>query len=391
MQYSRFMLKKLIQKGESMKNKTIDIIRYALAASLVTVIGCGGAGSGTLNLTPENVMNDTSMSNSITSGMDAVALSLQPDNSGIISNSSVAALRTGDHPESEIELEVEHGTEIETSEIERHHRIMHGPRVCSDSDASVQREITCNDTDHTAVISRDFSDCSSENEHGIGVSVTGQTATVWSQMGDSSCPAVDQKPTFWQAVQGQGDTALATQVFTTDPTHPTDPQVSITRQNGRGTSVVVKGYALNTYSDAAVSDASKSVHQQVSIPAFSRIRYKNDGVTKLFDHTVTTEVPLEVDLEQSGDNYPTRTIASGSLAVSHNLAQFTTHTTFSNVRYDYNQCECHPVSGTVSIRVTNNSTGAEEGSGTVTFNSCASADITYEGCRIALPELDSCR
>ncbi|QQR80893.1 MAG: hypothetical protein IPJ69_01710 [Deltaproteobacteria bacterium] len=382
-----------------MRNKISNMICSAMGASLVLIAGCGGANSGlgvSTNLIPESSLNNTSVSNSVTSGMDAVALSLQPDNSGVISSTStIAALRSGvdiEHGiEQEVESEVEHGTEAESVEIERHRRVMQGSRVCSDSDQSLQKTITCDDTSHTAVISRDYRDCSSENEHGIGVSVTGNTATVWSHMGDVSCPAVNQKPTFWQAVQGQGSDTLATQVFTTDPEHPTAPQVGVTRQNGRGTSVVVKGYALNTYSAASVTALEKSVHQQVTIPGFSRIRYKNDGVTKLFDHTVATETPLEIDLVKSGESQPTRTIVSGTLAVSHNLASFTTHTTFTNVKYDYNECECHPVSGSVAISVTDNTSHSEIGSGTVTFNSCASATIHYEGREIALPELDSCR
>ncbi len=347
-----------------MKNTPLKIV--IAGTLLVSFVGCGGASTSGSAVDPqasssaEVALTDSSVENSTSSGVDAVGMALE-ENTDV--ESSTSALRLG-------------------------------ARGCTDSDVNLTKTITCDDSNHTATILRDFgTGCftSNDSSNGVGVTITGKHLTQWTNMGNASCRAADKAPIFWQAVQGQGTSNLAQRVFSTDPDHITSPVTAIVRQNGNGTSIKVMGYAVSVYSNATQSGESKSVHEQLTIPGTSRIRYKHDGVTKLFDHTVSTEVPLEIDLQKTDDQEPVRTVVSGTIAVSHNLAQFTVHTTFNNVRYDYNECECHPVSGTINLSVTNNATSAQMGSGSITFTGCETSNMTYEGRTLRLPVLDNCR
>lgn len=51
----------------------------------------------------------------------------------------------------------------------------------------------------------------------------------------------------------------------------------------------------------------------------------------------------------------------------------------------------NPVSGSVALSVTDNTTSSQVGAGTITFTGCDSETVTYEGRTLRLPTLDSCR
>ena len=86
--------------------------------------------------------------------------------------------------------------------------------------------------------------------------------------------------------------------------------------------------------------------------------------------SIRTLQPLEI---QGGIRRSQRRVNNGQLEVIHNLAEFTA--TYTAVDLQYSSSCCHPVSGSLSVDFA----GSIEGSGTVTFNSCGSAQIERNG------------
>lgn len=90
----------------------------------------------------------------------------------------------------------------------------------------------------------------------------------------------------------------------------------------------------------------------------------------LYDISVHTSSPVSVlgSLSRSS-----RTLDGGAIVVDHNLAGFTA--TFAPSNLGYSASCCHPVSGSMSVTFA----GSKTGSGTITFNSCGSATVNYNG------------
>jgi hypothetical protein len=101
---------------------------------------------------------------------------------------------------------------------------------------------------------------------------------------------------------------------------------------------------------------------------------RNSVVTRnsrtLVDISVHTSSPVNVIGSLARGS---RTLDSGAIVVDHNLAKFTATFTPSNLVYSA-AC-CYPVSGSMAVTYT----GSKTGSGSVTFNSCGSATVNYNG------------
>jgi len=98
-------------------------------------------------------------------------------------------------------------------------------------------------------------------------------------------------------------------------------------------------------------------------------------------HTRTTS-PLVISGQLNG----TRTVNSGVVEVSHNLAEFLATFTLSNLEYNAAEC-CYPISGSISVEYT----GSRTGTRTIEFDgSCGSANIDNQGVAkvLALPGCD---
>ncbi len=261
-----------------------------------------------------------------------------------------------------------------------------GTGGCSDTDPNISVTITCSDTNHEASIIKGFkSGCDAGN----GIIITGKHYNSWFNMGNDSCSS-SGRPKFIQAIQGLG----AKQIISTDSIPPNGscetPMTADIRHFPDGGQLQIIGWAEMDYSNFQSSPSINSVTEKLTIEKTSRIRLNSDG-SKLYDHSIFTKTPLSIDLEKkSNQALPTRKIISGEVDTKHNLAKYTVHSVFSNVQYDYNICECHPVSGSVHISVTDDKTGNEIGTGSITFTAitsgiCNSFEATYAGQPINLP------
>lgn len=89
----------------------------------------------------------------------------------------------------------------------------------------------------------------------------------------------------------------------------------------------------------------------------------------LFNISMRTTTPIQLStLSRAG-----RQISAGVLEVNHNSAKFSTVMTFSGVQWS-NSC-CYPTAGTIAM----NRTGTKQGSATVTFTGCGTAQLTEDG------------
>jgi len=88
---------------------------------------------------------------------------------------------------------------------------------------------------------------------------------------------------------------------------------------------------------------------------------------KVIDISLRTTAPL-VLTGISGDSL---TVASGTVEVIHNLAEYTATFTSENLVYDSSAC-CYPTSGTISVAYD----GSITGTGSVAFGSCGTATFT---------------
>ncbi|GEM_PF-2621413 len=423
------------------------------------LLGCGAAGTtgsatGTSetgsdvssNETPEKSLSDTSVSNAAASGMDttnlAMALSItelmgstdasentavskkfgmgeqhQPDANVTVSYNcsdtehTATTVRTYGAPTSADEGDGENvdannsadqrarphaghhqGQQQDQQSSQQNHQEHSGPSNNSHDSASgnEQRNGPGNDSHNNTT------ENSQPEERGM--SVSGAVYLSWSGMGTPACDNGSvQHPRFWVAVQGAPVDA-AVRVMSTDPDHPTNPVAAIVRTNGHGGTLQEIGSQTTSFSDYALTGSTQSVNGVLDIPAMSRIRYQADGTTKIFDHTISTPTPLHFTLQASDreNGKPVRTVTSGELDVSHNLAQFTVHSIFDHVKWDYEACDCAPVAGTITLAVTSNDTKKTVGTGTITFTAattgeCGSSDVTYNGATIKLPTPERCQ
>lgn len=322
---------------------------------------------------PENTISEDAVGNAFSSGINSLSQAMQSSTAGL-PGSNLAALRR--IKKSRFSL------------IGSAYAVL-GVGGCSDSDPDVTLTVVCSDTDHTATILRDFgAGCNV----GDDIIVTGKEYIGWTNMGSPACGEGNTRPNFWTAVQG----ASAKQLLSTDPNSPTSPVEAVTRTFSNGSFLKVVGRIIADYSNYQSSGNTQTVEGSVTLPGTSRIKYQSDGVTKIYDHTISTVTPLSIHLENTSGQAPIRTVVSGEVAVSHNLAEFTVHNTPQNIKYDYNQCECHPVSGVLLLSVTDNNTQEEIGSGSVTFTAeqtgtCDTIDVNYQGRSIRIPTLERCR
>lgn len=260
---------------------------------------------------------------------------------------------------------------------------------CSESDSNVQITTTCSESSHTASIIKDLNDC----EGGSNSIVSGTLYTSWYQMGTGSCSSATKRPRFSKAIQGTG----ARQIISTDAL-PSDqtcgtPKTPLIRKFIGGTELRETGCRILDYSN--FSSATESMTETLTLENINRVKLRSSGA-KAFDHTISTPTPLVTTLNiPSSKAIPKRTIQSGEVDVSHNLANFTVHHIYQNVIYDYSVCDCQPIDGSIGVTVTDNKTGSTLGSGTITFTesttgTCNSVTATYQGQSLSL-NLGSCR
>lgn len=265
-------------------------------------------------------------------------------------------------------------------------------RGCSDEDASTRVTIVCSESTHTATIVKDFErGCRAGDE----VVVTGRQHLSWLNMGEGACSRPNKRPRFFKAIQGNG----ARQVISTGPVPENgfcdSPREALIRNFSSGARLLVTGCKEIGYSNYQSTNTSQSVQERVVIPGEGRIHYKADG-SKLFDHTISTPTPLLIEVaKQEEQKFPVRKIASGEISVVHNIARYTVRGIYTDVKYDYNTCPCHPVSGTIQITATDHVTGKGLGTGVVLFKAestgvCDSYEATFAGQAVTL-SLGTCR
>ncbi len=266
-----------------------------------------------------------------------------------------------------------------------------GDGGCSASDPNLTTTLSCDEFAHEASLLKDFGKgCEVED----GVTVTGKKWIAWDHTGPDACQIQNaNRLNFWNAVIGTPPDA-ATRLASTDPDHPTNPLSPIVRVFDGGDLVKVIGYHSTIFSAYRDNKGGQQVEGDLTVPIpISRIRYRSDGTTKVYDHGISTPQAIHFLLENPSGMAPIQTIQSGELAVSQNLARFKVTGSFRDVKYDYNQCECFPVAGSLGIDVTDKESGQNIGSGTIAFNygetgSCGSQSVNYQGRSISMTSLE---
>lgn len=263
---------------------------------------------------------------------------------------------------------------------------------CSDTDPIVQVTAVCSDSDHTASLAKSFgTGC----DAGGGTAVTGTKYLSWFNMGDDSCPSTSSRPRFFKYIQGIG----SKEIISTDQVPPGGscgtPSTAATRLFPAGGQMQITSCTELSYSDFESSSEGFSVTEGMDIASERRLHLLADGSTAS-DHLISTPIPLTIRLTGTfGVTYPVRDIVSGETSVRNNADQYTVRSVFENLRYDPNVCSCHPISGTVSVTVTDNQTGAALGSGSVVFDAeqagtCDSVQASYQGEAVSL-SLGTCQ
>lgn len=270
-----------------------------------------------------------------------------------------------------------------------------GTAGCLDSDPNAVIKVNCDESSHSAIITRSFQEpgCTAINPNGTTTRVVGNEYISWSNLGVEACLSNSTRPAFWTAVKS-ASTSPVTHLSSTDVSFPTKPISAIIRKFSNDSFLKVVGQIVTTFSNYSESATSQLLTGSLSIPApgNSRVLFSSDGLTPVFDHTITTPQPLEFSLENTAGKSPVRTINKGTLAIDHNLAQFSVRLSFEALKYDYNQCECLPLSGTVKIDVVElKNTSNSIGSGSLVFNGCGEGALTYQGRAIRLPSFERCR
>jgi len=254
-------------------------------------------------------------------------------------------------------------------------------------------EATCDDTNHTSTFIKDFS---AGCDTGDGFTVEGKRYISWFDMGPNACTGPTAKPLFLNAIQGDG----AHQIHSTDviPASGTcgTPQTSIDYNFDDGARLEITQCGLLEYLNfVSTGPGESTVTEALSLPFAHRVFLRPNG-SKLYDHSLSTPAALQVDLiKDPSQNRPNKTIHSGTVRVVHNIAQFSVDTDYQEVVWDYNQCLCYPVSGTIQFSATNLVTGQSLGSGSLTFDkdstgSCRIAQANFQGQNLNIL-LHSCR
>jgi len=251
---------------------------------------------------------------------------------------------------------------------------------------------TCDDLNHIASIVVDFDGgC----EVDPGVVATGKRYFSWFKMGANACPYPNLPPRIFNAIQGQG----ATLVRATDTIDPNNLCSGITQSvvlnfpDGRQLNITECG--VLTYTDFQQGINSAGVTETLTLPASHRVLLDPQG-RKIFDHILSTGVPIQVtDQRATSTGFPQNKLINGSLTVSHQLAGFSVTTTYQDVFFDFTQCPCYPISGSIAITATDNQTGAVLGTGSASFQGsqtgiCNDVQATYQGKAVTIP-LNSCR
>lgn len=269
---------------------------------------------------------------------------------------------------------------------------------CTSASDDVELSIDCSDTDHTLVLDRTMNDCTTADEE---ISITGTHHIEIANMGSGSCTATSQEDRFWSAVQGQGEGADTTALFSTDPDN-NPPTASIVRtilDDDRTISVTAAREV--TYTDYTMDEATDTQNVSASVTFSSSHIGTNAAGDTIFDFDVSTgETPLTVQFEQVDEDM-TRTIETGVITTNRNLLGQTVIETMTNVTWNpTGECDCNPISGTIDIVVTDDAgeddiegtedDNTEVGTGQIEFIAaetgvCDSANVTYDGAEINLP------
>lgn len=235
----------------------------------------------------------------------------------------------------------------------------------------------CNEAEHSATFIKNFSEgC----DTGDGLEVEGRRYISWFNMGDGACNGPTEKPNFLLAIQGQG----ARQIRSTDTVTPEGacgiPQTPLLYAFDDGARLEITQCARLDYTGfSSTAPGEGTVTESLNLALGRRIFFLPDG-SKLYDHSILTPAPLQVDIVKvAGQGRPNKLIHSGSVRVVHNLAQYRVDTEYQEVFWDYNECRCYPVSGTVNFTVTSLITGQEQGQGSLTFDKDATG-----ACRVAM-------
>lgn len=237
----------------------------------------------------------------------------------------------------------------------------------------------CNETEHRATLIKNFSGGCND---GDGFEVQGRRYISWFDMGDGACGGPTSKPLFLNAIQGTG----ARQIRSTDAIPPEGncgvPQTALVYAFDDGARLEITQCGRMDYLDFQSSAPGEgTITESLDLALGRRILFRPDG-SRAYDHSLLTPNPMQIDVvKEAGQNRPNKTIHSGTLRVVHNLAQFSVDTEYQEVSWDYNECRCYPVRGTVAFRVRNLVTGQEQGSGSLTFDR-----ETTGACRVALAE-----
>lgn len=119
--------------------------------------------------------------------------------------------------------------------------------------------------------------------------------------------------------------------------------------------------------------------RQIDILGFHRVLREPSHNLRIFDHSITTTSPIVVSGFKSNG---TRQVSSGSVRVFHNIAEFTTDVTYTDLQWS-TMC-CHPVDGQVEYQLTGNFNGNYK----VDFSTgvCNQVRVTKNG---GAPELKS--
>ncbi|MFO1462855.1 MAG: hypothetical protein U1F66_03695 [bacterium] len=252
---------------------------------------------------------------------------------------------------------------------------------------------TCDETTHTAIFIKDFSlGC----DTGDGFTVEGKRYISWFNMGAGACSGPNAKPLFLNAIQGDG----ARQIRSTDAIPDTGacdmPVTPIAYAFDDGARLEITQCSTLEYANFnSPAPGEGTVRETFELSSSRRVFLRPNG-SKLYDHSLLTPSPVVADLVKlPTQNRPNKTIHEGVVRVVHNLAQFSVDTQYQEVVWDYNECRCYPVSGTLTFTVTNLVTGQTQGSGSLTFDkdatgSCRVAQATFGGQTLNIP-LHACR
>lgn len=251
----------------------------------------------------------------------------------------------------------------------------------------------CDDVAHLASFVKDFSGgC----DNADGFVLEGKRYMSWFNMGENACSSPTSKPTFGQAIQGLGSRQIrSTDVIPADGTcgQPSTPLNYIFDDGARLEITQCGTLDYSNFMQPAPGEGS--VNETMNLPLSHRVFFNPDGST-LYDHRLLTPEALFISLTKvSGQNRPNKTIHSGKVRVENALAQLAVDTDYQDVEWDYSQCRCYPIRGTVAFTATDTANGTTLGTGSVTFNkdqtgACRVVQAVFQGEELIV-SLHNCR